>query len=360
MRDVAKFLTSKQTTSDKDLAANWAKLENLFNKKLWHQLTIELLSFVKNPGLQKNNELIQLYEEFIADFENKINLLSLAEICATIVKQFTTAEDRLKFLEQLSEKVKSNKEALALCKVQLGNIKLHEQNDQAETKKYIEEAEKILDETDGITSVHGCYYLLCSDFYRIQGKHADYYRAALRYLGCTDLQTLSIEEQRRQAFHLGIAALLGDGIYNLGELLAHPVLESLNNQEEKWLVDLLFVMNSGDIAGFHQLKPKWSTQADLLSKERAILQKITLLALMEMTFKRPATKRNLTFKEIAETTGVQESEVELLVMKALAQGLLKGTIDHIYQTLAYAFDEDYQNPNCCPDRIRHSSCNRHE
>jgi hypothetical protein len=64
--------------------------------------------------------------------------------------------------------------------------------------------------------------------------------------------------------------------------LAHPVLESLKTQEQKWLVDLLFVMNSGDIAGFHQLKPKWSTQPDLLANERLILQKITLLALMEV------------------------------------------------------------------------------
>lgn len=48
-----------------------------------------------------------------------------------------------------------------------------------------------------------------------------------------------------------------------------------------------------------------------------------------MTFKRPATSRNLSFKEIAATTGVSEQEVELLVMKALAQGLLKGTIDQV-------------------------------
>jgi 26S proteasome regulatory subunit N9 len=123
-----------------------------------------------------------------------------------------------------------------------------------------------------------------------------------RYLGCTDIDTLSQEEQRSQAFALGLAALLGEGIYNLGELvsqqhksvslllvyllfllqLAHSVLESLKTQEQKWLVDLLFVMNSGDIAGFHQLKPKWSTQPDLLANERLILQKITLLALMEV------------------------------------------------------------------------------
>nr|CAG4646250.1 EOG090X05V9 [Macrothrix elegans] len=330
MRDVAKYLSLKQTTSDQELAGEWAKLESLYNKKLWHQLTIELLQFVKHPALQTNNELVQLYENFLAEFENKVNMLSLTEICAIIVKQIPTSDERLAFLKQLQEKVKTNQQASALCKVLTGGIILHEKGNQAETKNIMEEVGQILDESDGVTPVHGRYYSLCSDFYRIQGKHADFYRASLRlFLGCIELSTLTPAEQKNQAFHLGIAALLGEGIYNLGELLAHPVLESLKNQEESWLVDLLFVMNAGDIDGFNKLKPKWASQPDLVANERSILQKITLLALMEMTFKRPATKRNLSFKDIAATTGVREDEVELLVMKALAQGLLKGTIDQV-------------------------------
>lgn len=56
-----------------------------------------------------------------------------------------------------------------------------------------------------------------------------------------------------------------------------------------------------------------------------------------MTFKRPATKRNLSFQEIASTTGAREDEVELLVMKALAQGLLKGTIDQVDSTAHFTW-----------------------
>jgi len=56
-----------------------------------------------------------------------------------------------------------------------------------------------------------------------------------------------------------------------------------------------------------------------------------------MTFKRPATNRNLSFKDIAATTGVREDEVELLVMKALAQGLLKGTIDQVDSTAHFTW-----------------------
>ena len=107
-------------------------------------------------------------------------MLSLTEICAIIVKQMGTPDERLAFLKQLQEKVKSNKEASALCKVLSGGIFLHEKGDQAETKNIMEEIGNILDETDGVTPVLGRYYSLCSDFYRIHGKHADFYRASLR------------------------------------------------------------------------------------------------------------------------------------------------------------------------------------
>lgn len=57
------------------------------------------------------------------------------------------------------------------------------------------------------------------NIFRVQAQHGDYYRAALRYLGCIDISELSAEEQHKQAYFLGLAALLGDGVYNLGELV---------------------------------------------------------------------------------------------------------------------------------------------
>lgn len=86
----------------------------------------------------------------------------------------------------------------------------------------------------------------------------------------------------QHAFFLGLAALLGEGVYNLGELLAHPVLQSLNNTENGWLVELLYAFNSGDINKFEQMKPKWGAIADLAAQELFLRQKISLLCLMEV------------------------------------------------------------------------------
>lgn len=137
VQDVNNYLSTKQSEADKECASEWAQLEELYNKKLWHQLTLKLSSFVKHPSLQDNENLIQLYNNFIQTFENKMNPLSLVEIIAFIVVQFPNKRDAIEFLKKSEEKVKSNNEAVALCKVLSGQILLESLNDQEGTKKLL-------------------------------------------------------------------------------------------------------------------------------------------------------------------------------------------------------------------------------
>ncbi|NWW87085.1 PSD13 ATPase, partial [Rhynochetos jubatus] len=159
--------------------------------------------------------------------------------------------------------------------------------------------------------------------------HASYYKDALRFLGCINVKDLPVSEQQERAFTLGLAGLLGEGVYNFGELLMHPVLESLRNTDRQWLIDTLYAFNSGNVETFQALKSAWGQQPDLAANEALLLQKIQLLCLMEMTFTRPANHRQLTFEEIAQSARVTVNEVELLVMKALSVGLVKGSIDEV-------------------------------
>ena len=73
---------------------------------------------------------------------------------------------------------------------------------------------------DGVSSVHGRFYLLQSELYKKMNDTAGYYKTALKFLGCTDLSTLSPEEQRVHARNLILAALTGEGIFNFGELVS--------------------------------------------------------------------------------------------------------------------------------------------
>uniref|UniRef100_A0A8C6LN48 Proteasome 26S subunit, non-ATPase 13 n=1 Tax=Nothobranchius furzeri TaxID=105023 RepID=A0A8C6LN48_NOTFU len=304
MKDVNGYLKQQQSNSSTpETAAKWHALEDLYNKRLWHQLTLKLTDFVKDPCFKTGDGLIQLYENFISDFEHRINPLSLVEIILYVARQMSDPKDAIPFLEKTKEKVKSSEEAVILCKTSIGRLKL-EINDLPATKKIIEEVEEMLNNLPGVTSIHGRFYDLSSKYYRIVGNHASYYKDALRYLGCVDIKDLPETEKQERAFTLGLAGLLGEGVYNFGELLMHPVLESLRNTDKQWLIDTLYAFNAGNVEKFQGFKSAWGQQPDLAAHEAKLMQKIQLLCVME---------------------------VELLVMKALSVGLIKGNIDEVDQ-----------------------------
>ncbi len=56
-------------------------------------------------------------------------------------------------------------------------------------------------------------------------------------------------------------------------------------------------------------------QPDLAANELSLRQKISLLCLMEMTFKRPATNRNIGFDEIAKEAKLPLNEVCIISIK---------------------------------------------
>ncbi|XP_067863321.1 26S proteasome non-ATPase regulatory subunit 13-like isoform X2 [Heptranchias perlo] len=291
MKDPVGFLRRQQEADNGDGAERWQRMETFYNRRLWHQLTVELLEFTLIPCFPSGDNLLQLYENFISDFEHRINPLSLVEIILRVVRQMSDAQRALTLLEKTWEKVKANDEALILCRTAIAAIKI-KIGDLQETKKIIEEVDEMLEKLPGVTSVH-------------------------------------VGSQQQRAFTLGLAALLGEGIYNFGELLMHPILESLRDTENQWLIDTLYAFNSGDVETFFCLKTYWGSQSDLANNEQRLKEKLQLLCLMEMVFTRPANHRQMTFQEISHQAKVPVDEVEMLVMKALSAGLVKGSIDEV-------------------------------
>ena len=108
---------------------------------------------------------------------------------------------------------------------------------------------------------------------------------------------------------------------------------NLNGTPNAWLVTLLTAFNSGDVQGYEKLRPQWTKQPDLNSNQEILYEKLCLLVLMEMTFRRDANDRQITFFDVSQQTGLNEDKVELLVMKALSKGLVKGHIDQVEQTI---------------------------
>ena len=212
-------------------------------------------------------------------------------------------------------------------------------------RKDLDEAERILDTFDSVeTVVHASFYRINADYYHVRPfwttadladvsqtklEFASYYRNALLYLACIDLADLTREERESRAYALSVAALVSDSIYNFGELLLHPILDSLVNTAHAWLRDLLFAFNRGDLAAYDVLAGNISKN-ELLNEHRIFLyQKISLSALTETVFKRPPHDRAMSFATISHETKVQPNEIEHLIMKALSLGLLRGSIDQV-------------------------------
>lgn len=144
-----------------------------------------------------------------------------------------------------------------------------------------------------------------------------------------DLDSLVVPERQQRAFDLSVSALVSDQIYNFGELLLHPILDSLKDTQHAWLRDLLFAFNRGDLAAYDVLVGNISKVSTLKEHEQLLYQKVCLAALTESVFKRPPHDRAMSFTTISAETKVKDNEIEHLIMKALSLGLLKGTIDQV-------------------------------
>ena len=99
------------------------------------------------------------------------------------------------------------------------------------------------------------------------------------------------EEKCHRALSLSVAALIGEGIFNFGELvsiltehgacwsthsfsrqLCQGILEGLKGSDKEWLIELLRTFNEGNLQRFNELRPFWEQQVCALSS--AYLQKM--------------------------------------------------------------------------------------
>jgi len=310
-----------------EAAEYWSKLELYSKKKLWHQMSQTILEFMEKPFFTCS--ALTFYEQFVSEFESKMKKLSLVEVIKRAVAKISEIEDAEKFLEKASSKVNDCVMSTILIKVILGATILRISDDRKKVKEIIEEVEKEIDGLGIVPQVHSRFYELASKLYQIEANHGLYYKNSLKYLGVIDLKSMSSEDKQAKAFSIGISALLASDVYNMGELLQHDILASLNNTSNAWLVDLLEAFNSGNINLFQSTSSQWQSQTDLKAASQKLYEKMCLMCLMEMTFVRPANDRALSFAEIAEKTNLGKSDVESLIIRALSLNLVKGSIDEV-------------------------------
>ncbi|EPQ30941.1 uncharacterized protein PFL1_01839 [Pseudozyma flocculosa PF-1] len=308
----------------------YARFKTLHQKKLWYQLTLAVEDFLALPDSQQPPIHIDLYTHFVTKFSAKINQLQLAAIGVRVARQFSDPAKALAFLDDLVITVDSPdaQDAYVYARMEAAHFRLV-LGDTDGTKQAMDRCAQILDTFDAVeTAVHASFYRVSGDFYKAKAEYANYYKNSLLYLACVNVDTDLADADRVQRAHdLAISALLGDSIYNFGELLLHPILASLASSEHAWLSDLLFAFNAGDIGRFESLAPHLSKEPILSENLPFLRQKVCLMALIESVFRRSSDDRTIAFETIAIETKLPVDEVEHLIMKALSLVLIKGTID---------------------------------
>ncbi|XP_051226347.2 LOW QUALITY PROTEIN: 26S proteasome non-ATPase regulatory subunit 13 homolog B [Lolium perenne] len=301
-----------------------------------------LSPLLSSPFVQAGDALIQLYNHFISDFETKINLLKFAHFTLVVSRQYSDKDAAINYLEGVISKLHDTKESrveepILYVKMQIANYLL-EKGSQKECKKLLDEGKTTLDSmVDVDPSVHSTYYWICSQYYKVCQDYSEFYKNALLYLAYTTVESLSEPFKQNLAFDLSLAALLGDNIYNFGELLAHPIIHSLVGTAVEWIYHMLQAFNSGNLAAYQELckvhGAALAAQPALAQNESRLFEKINILCLMEIIFSRASQDRTIPLSTIAEQTRLSVEDVEYLLMKSLSAHLIEGIIDEVDGTV---------------------------
>ena len=321
----------EQAAAHPEMASVWQELAQLHKNKLWHQLTLKLTELTRLPYFQQSPHFLSLHSAFISPSAAKLNPLAYATFALLAASQQPSAQTALSFLSTVSAQVKGDEQATLMLMMESTRYQLKD-GEVEESKKRVDEGKKMLDSYAGVMAaeLYSIYYRTKCELATAQSDYNEYYTNALLFLTYTPMASLTEAERVDWALQLSLAALVGSDIYNFGELLQHAVLTSLTNTPHAWLPTFLSTFNTGDLSQFHSLLVEAATAQPLLSQHAPFLQqKIRVMCLIDLVFRRPARERVFTFEEIAKACEVERKEVEWLVMKGLALKVIKGKIDEV-------------------------------
>jgi 26S proteasome regulatory subunit N9 len=313
------------------LSVELEEISSLHEQKLWHNITSKIEHIItKLPS----DKLYAFYQNFLAEFELKLNLFSLANIIVYISERTSDAKLSMALLEDVAKKCedKQNSQAALILRIETASVYL-KMKQFTQSKTILHKAKETLDtlgyNVDNL--VFSGYYRCESEYFKSSDLPNDFYKSQLLYLAYTPIEKLSLLDQQRIAYDLGIAALLGDKIYNFGELLGHPVVNSLINSSADWLYKLLVSFNKGDIKSYVYVTKNNNLPNSLSSNAQFLNEKMQLMSLMELVFTRLAGERTITFTEVGRA--IESNDVEVVLLRALSLNLIKGVIDEVKQTI---------------------------
>jgi 26S proteasome regulatory subunit N9 len=180
-------------------------------------------------------------------------------------------------------------------------------------------------------AVRTLFYKVRSSLDKARADYDAFYESGFMYLSASGRR-----DDLVLAFDLAHAALCAPNVFSFVELTSHGILECLRGTENEWLRAFVFMLADGSMEAIAEFRRKYFTIFKAKPAFAPYIQrielKVRLSVLQELIFQRPYESRVFNFVELERTCQIPKSEVEILVLKALAGGLVEGFIDEVEET----------------------------
>lgn len=355
--DVSTVLaTIRSQTEDSQVHEATYQLEDLYEMKLWNQLTLLLQEVYEYPQAQEDNFRMKMFDLFITKFQNKLNYLCVIDF---LIQSFRDPALCLEKLEVLQNDIVSDLKK-QLSSRRLDDLDQQINDDEAvvyirlQTARYallkqdLTKAELVLEtvsdkfentlQNDYSSKINAAYYLTKCEYYKYYENWNLIYTNGLLYLSSIEKEMPQLKKVEF-CYMLCVSALLGDKIYNFGELILHDILKSIASRDSPyyWLYNLIQTLNLGNLPEFTRgLNEDASRKSPQLWAQRDFLkQKIVIMSLLELILfsSKQSADKTFSFGDISAICEIPIDEVELFVIKCFSLGLIKGHINQLQQVL---------------------------
>lgn len=352
--DVSTVLAAiRQETDDPQIQEIMFQLEDYFERKLWNQLTLALQEFYDLPQSLLDQLQAKIFNLFVSKCQSKLNYLRVIDF---LLQTFQDPQECFEKLQDLQANIVSDLQK-RLSSRRLDDVDSTIDNDEAVVYVRLQiarhalllgdlsRAEEILDlvsnkfettlQNDYSSKINAAFYLTKCQYHKYYENYNLFYTNGLLFL--SSIEGSMLPDQRVPfCYDLCIAALLGDKIYNFGELILHEILQTISAADSQyfWLYNLIQHLNSGNLAEFKRWLQHTQTVAPHVWHHRDFLHlKIVIMSLLELILTNLSPDKTLLFQEISSATGITLNDVELYIIKCFSLGLIKGHINQLQQVL---------------------------
>lgn len=335
--EMTKYLNENPEDLVEDLKKKYpsANFDNILiykNKKLHHELTLEIEKLIKGRDISDEDKF-RIFSTFLLPLMKKLKKTIYAELFF-IVSKCVDANWTIKYVKEAESMLGNDKDGLIMFQCIL-ILKYTEIAQYKSCEEVIEKTKSLLQGIIGLSvSVHKFYNFALMNYYKALNVSDMFVKYALLFLAYTPLDDLDDSEKMEIGKYICIHSIISEDVYNIGEIIQLPLIGVClqNNPEISWLYQLILVYNEGKMDFFFEVVKKYEVDIKntiLRDYEKSMLKKMTLLALVDLAFRKKKQRSVISFAEIAEHCKIDINDVEKLLITAISKNILTCKIDEI-------------------------------